>query len=110
MLIMQCLVSMTTANAIVNAISGLLVSPDSQAGLYSSLIKKPLNTQEEIELYISQSLDGYPLQRLPRRVTGTSPIRVLDQNLPPGSQLLLMLGAANQSGEKESDANDEGPV
>jgi cytochrome P450 len=93
MLIMQCLVSMTTANAIVNAVTDLLVSNDTKPYPLEQL----LGNVNLLECYVSESLArSPPLQRLPRRVCGSSGVTVLGQALAPGTHLMLMLGAANQ--------------
>jgi cytochrome P450 len=86
LLIIQCLVSMTTANALVNTIVRLLENDS----LYRTLMAQ---TSERV-LFINEVLRvDAPLQRLPRRVL--QPTHVFNTKLPVGSSLMLLLGAAN---------------
>ena len=87
LIIVQCLISMTTANALVNALHRLLHSPALRAQVASDPILLKSYIQETLRI-------DAPLQRLPRRAT--CPVTMSGVTVPQNSQLLLMIGACNQ--------------
>lgn len=98
LLIIQCLVSMTTANALVNAVVNLF-HPEAHTCTRPDINwsqKFSFDDQSEIiSSYIDYCLTYFPpLQRLPRRVV-TTMAKVHDLPVDHGDQLILMLGAAN---------------
>ena len=102
LLIVQCLVSMTTANAMINAVVNLH-NPGAHSLTCGDLNKKNwgktlLSTPSDlkVEKYIDECLFYIPpLQRLPRRVTCKSGADISGQRVKYGDHLIMMLGAAN---------------
>jgi cytochrome P450 len=88
LVIVQCLVSMTTANALVHTLLRVLHDPVTRASLQRDPSSIPVFAD------LALRVDA-PLQRLPRRVVHAT--ELAGTPLPAGSTLMLMLGAANEA-------------